>query len=101
MQTIKENVTNEIIINKSKFITEIQKINNIEEINEKLKQIKQKYKDATHYCYGYIINGKEKCSDDGEPTGTAGIPILNVLKQNNLTILNRKQKNDWISLLLR
>ncbi len=85
MQTIKENVTNEIIINKSKFITEIQKINNIEEINEKLKQIKQKYKDATHYCYGYIINGKEKCSDDGEPTGTAGIPILNVLKQNNLT----------------
>ena len=61
------------------------KINNIDEIKNKLERIKKTYKDATHYCYAYIIDGKEKCSDNGEPSGTAGIPILNVLKQNNLT----------------
>lgn len=85
MKTIKENIKNEIIINKSKFITVIEKINNINEIAEKLSNIKKTYKDATHYCYAYIIDNKEKCSDDNEPSGTAGIPILNVLKQNNLT----------------
>ena len=85
MKIIKENITNEIIINKSKFITKLEKINDIKEINEKLENIKKQYKDATHYCYAYIINNKEKCEDDGEPSGTAGIPILNVLKQNKLT----------------
>lgn len=85
VKTIKESITNEIIINKSKFITVLFNINDITEIQKKLKAIKEQYKDATHYCYAYIINGKEKCEDDGEPSGTAGLPILNVLKQNNLT----------------
>lgn len=85
MKTIKEEVTNELIINKSKFITILLNINNPNQIKEKLINIKKTYKDATHYCFAYIINGKEKCSDDGEPSGTAGIPILNVLKQNDLT----------------
>lgn len=85
MKSVKENITNEIIINKSRFITVLMKINNIDEIKNKLESIKKTYKDATHYCYAYIIDGKEKCSDNGEPSGTAGIPILNVLKQNNLT----------------
>lgn len=85
MNSIKENITNEIIINKSRFITTLIKIDNIDEIKNKLETIKKTYKDATHYCYAYIINGQEKCSDNGEPSGTAGLPILNVLKQNNLT----------------
>ena len=85
MKTVKENITNEIIINKSKFITIITKINSLNDINQILKNTKKTYKNATHYCFAYIINGKEKCKDDGEPSGTAGIPILNVLKQNNLT----------------
>lgn len=85
MKSIKENITNEIIINKSRFITTLIKINNIDEIKNKLTEIQKTYKDATHYCYAYIINNKEKCSDNGEPSGTAGLPILNVLKQNNLT----------------
>ena len=85
VKTIKENITNEIIINKSKFITVLFNIKDITEIQKNLKAIKEQYKDATHYCYAYIINGKEKCEDDGEPSGTAGLPILNVLKQNNLT----------------
>lgn len=85
MKTVKENIENEIIINKSRFITLLIKINNLDEIEKNLKEIKKKYKDATHYCYAYIIGNKEKCSDNGEPSGTAGIPILNVLKQNDLT----------------
>lgn len=85
MKSIKKQITNEIIINKSKFITVITPIINIDDINTTLENIKHTYKDATHYCYAYIINNKEKCSDNGEPSGTAGLPILNVLKQNNLT----------------
>ena len=72
MNSIKENITNEIIINKSRFITTLIKIDNIDEIKNKLETIKKTYKDATHYCYAYIINGQEKCSDNGEPSGTAG-----------------------------
>ena len=84
MYSIKENVKNTILINKSKFITKLYKVKNIDEINNILNNLKIEYKDATHICYGYIINGQEKCSDDNEPSGTAGLPILNVLKKKNL-----------------
>ena len=85
MKSIQKKITNEIIINKSKFITILTNINDIDKIKEILENIKKTYKDATHYCFAYIINNHEKCSDNGEPSGTAGMPILNVLKQNNLT----------------
>lgn len=84
MLSIKENISNEIIINKSRFITELIKINNENEVKDILINIKNKYPGATHYCYAYICGNKKKCSDDGEPSGTAGIPILNVLEKNNL-----------------
>lgn len=84
MYSIKNNVKNISIIKKSKFITELYKVNNISEINNILNDLITKYKDSTHICYAYIVNGLEKCSDDGEPSGTAGIPILNILKKNNL-----------------
>lgn len=84
MHSVKEAMTNEIIINKSKFISIIMPINN-NNINEIIDNLKKEYKDATHYCYAYIFQNKEKCSDDGEPSGTAGLPILNVLKNHNLT----------------
>lgn len=84
MKTIKEDVTSELIINKSKFITILTNVNNVEEANEKLNYYKNVYKNATHYCTAYIIDSHIKCSDDKEPSGTAGIPILNVLKNNNL-----------------
>lgn len=85
MYSIKKDIENTIILKKSKFITKLYKINNIEETNNILEQLKKEYKDSTHICYGYIVNGLEKCSDDGEPSGTAGLPILNILKKNNLT----------------
>lgn len=82
---IENNVINTIEIKKSKFITYLIKLDNVEEVEIKLNEIKKEYKDATHYCYAYIIQNKEKASDNGEPSGTAGVPILNVLKKNNLS----------------
>lgn len=87
MKTIKEEKESEIIINKSKFISIITKVETIDQVKDKLKEIKKKYKGATHYCYAYIINGYQKCSDDKEPSGTAGIPILNILKANELNYI--------------
>ena len=84
MKSIKENVYNEYVINKSKFITELIKINNTNDININLDNIKKKYTGATHYCYAYIIDNEKRFNDDGEPSGTAGMPILNVLENNHL-----------------
>lgn len=84
MYTIKKNVTTEIIINKSRFIGILMPVDNIEDINNILNNIKCEYKDATHYCYAYIIDNTKRFNDDGEPGGTAGMPILNVIEQNNL-----------------
>ena len=85
MYSIKDNIENTILIKKSKFITKLYNINDSSEIDNTLSKLKKEYDDATHICYAYIANGKEKCSDDGEPSGTAGLPILNILKKNNLT----------------
>lgn len=84
MFTIKEDVSNELIINKSRFITFIFKVENIESINTILKDLNQKYNDATHICYAYILGNLKKASDDGEPSHTAGMPILNVLENKDL-----------------
>lgn len=84
MKSIINNTEKEYIINKSKFICNIIYVSDIDDVNKNLNEIKNKYKDATHNCYAYIVDGYEKCSDDNEPSGTAGMPILNVLKNNNL-----------------
>lgn len=85
MYSIKNNIDNTIIIKKSKFITLLYKVNNIDEVENILEEIKNKYSDSTHICYAYIVSNHEKAFDDGEPSGTAGMPILNVLKKNNIT----------------
>lgn len=87
MLSIKNDVTSEYIINKSRFITKLIKVNNVLEIDEKFNEIKSEYKDATHYCYAYIIDNVKRFNDDGEPSGTAGMPILNVLENNNLNYI--------------
>ena len=84
MYTIKDNSKYELIIKNSKFITLLYKINNIDEVSTYLKETKNNYKDATHYCCAYILDKEKKASDDGEPSGTAGIPILKVIESNNL-----------------
>lgn len=83
MYTIKDNTENLLEIKNSKFITLLIRINN-SNIRPILEEIKEKYPKATHYCYAYIYNEDKKSSDDGEPTGTAGLPILNVLEKENL-----------------
>ena len=84
MLSIKNNITSEYIINKSRFITKLIKVNNVNEIDKYFDEIKNEYKEATHYCYAYIIDNVKRFNDDGEPSGTAGMPILNVLENNNL-----------------
>lgn len=84
MKRISNNIENTIIIKNSKFITNLFIIENIEEVNKYLNLIKDKYRDANHNCYAYIIDNIRKCSDDGEPSGTAGIPMMKVLEHKEL-----------------
>ncbi|MBQ8219051.1 MAG: YigZ family protein [Bacilli bacterium] len=85
MYTISNNSKYELIIKNSKFITLMYKIDNELMIKDILSNVRIEYPDANHYCYAYILNNIKKSSDDGEPSGTAGIPILKVLESNNLT----------------
>ena len=84
MYTIEKNIKHEIEVNKSKFITNLYTVNNLDDVKMYLNTVKNEYKGATHYCYAYIIDGNIKCSDDKEPSGTAGNPILNILTQHKL-----------------
>lgn len=72
---------------KSKFIGEIFPVETPEAAVEAIQSVKAKYRDARHHCYAYIIrNGNYmRYSDDGEPQGTAGMPILDVLRRENIT----------------
>jgi len=88
MKYIDSIYTNEIVILKSRFITSIYKVESIDEVNDILNKTRKKYYDASHNCYGYILGDRaeiQKCSDDGEPQKTAGFPILDVLKKNDVT----------------
>ena len=85
MKSIEANTESTIYSRKSKFICSLYKINSKEEADEKIKEVKIKYRDARHNCYAYILPNTKKCSDDGEPSGTAGLPILNILESNELT----------------
>lgn len=84
--TIKENVQAEIVEKKSKFIANLFYIENIEEAEKIVKETRKKYFDARHNCIAYrvIEDGQiiERFSDDGEPSGTAGAPMLNILQKN-------------------
>ena len=84
MRTIKNNTINEIIIKNSRFICLLIKINRVD-INDILDKIKSDYPKATHYCYAYLYNDIQRFNDDGEPGGTAGMPMLNVLLKEELS----------------
>lgn len=84
MKTIKENTISKYEINKSIFICCLYKINSIDEVKTYLEEAKNNFKDATHYTYTYIIDEARKSSDDGEPGGTAGVPIMEVLLKHEL-----------------
>ena len=86
--TIKENVSCEIVEKKSKFIGNVFYVESKEEAEIIIKEQKKKYHDARHNCWAYRVlddnNVVEKSSDDGEPSGTAGAPMLNILSKENI-----------------
>ncbi len=85
MKIINKQLSGRIEVNKSIFISNIYYVDAIDDVNIKISNIKKQYYDAKHNCFSYIIGKKMiKQFDDGEPNGTAGLPILNVLKNNNL-----------------
>lgn len=88
MKIVNEHIENYIIEKKSKFIANVFYVENIEEAEERLKKIKKKYYDAKHNCYAYRVleneNIIERSSDDGEPSGTAGMPILDILRGQDI-----------------
>lgn len=89
-KTIKENVIAQVVEKKSKFIANMFYIETIEEADQIIKETKKKYHDARHNCFAYILEtGEEgllvKYNDDGEPSGTAGAPMLNIIANEGLS----------------
>lgn len=88
MNVITENAREELVVKNSRFIAELLQINSQAEARDKLREQKLRYADATHVVHAFVtgktgeINGM---SDDGEPSGTAGRPVLDVLKGSGLT----------------
>lgn len=78
------NTSHTLILKKSEFITELYRVFSIEEFNAILKDAKKRHPKATHICTAYRIQELEKSNDDGEPSGTAGLPMLEVLRKQNI-----------------
>ncbi|MBM7703968.1 YigZ family protein [Metabacillus iocasae] len=85
--TVKQYGEHEIVIQKSRFICYAQRATTEEEAQAFIQDIKKKNWDATHNCSAYLIGERDqfqKANDDGEPSGTAGVPMLEVLKKRGL-----------------
>src|SRR5699024_5337500 len=86
--TVKETGSFEIVIQKSRFIGHIARVKSEEEAQQFIQNIKKQHYNATHNCSAYLIGDHDeiqKANDDGEPSGTAGVPMLEVLKKLSLT----------------
>lgn len=88
LKTIHQNTSAEIVVKKSKFIAHLFYVQSQQEVEEKIKEIQKKYHDAKHHCYAYSIMTERgevnRISDDGEPSGTAGAPMLHILQKKEL-----------------
>lgn len=76
-------VSSEYIIKNSRFIAILYPINDISDVKKYIAETKSNYPKATHYTYAYILDEQKKSSDDNEPGGTAGIPMLSILENND------------------
>ena len=86
-KTVSEQSTFEIVEKKSKFICNIYPCVNEEECKEQIEKTRKQYYDARHNCFAYIVGIEksiERYSDDGEPSGTAGLPMLDIIRGNGL-----------------
>lgn len=85
-RTVKEFNSDEYVVKRSRFIGYAKPVTTVEEANAFIAEIKSKHWDATHNVYAYILRdgGVKRYSDDGEPQGTAGVPVLDVLEKEKL-----------------
>ena len=83
--TIKEEYEDKIEVCKSQFYSFLIPLNSEEEVPLLIKEKRMQFVKARHVCYAYIFNSNYKYSDDGEPSGTAGKPLYELLNKNNLT----------------
>lgn len=83
-QSIDSYAIGEIEVKRSRFIAEVFYIEDESIAKEKIDEIKRKYFDAKHHVFSYKIDNLERFSDDGEPQGTAGTPLLDIIKKRNL-----------------
>lgn len=83
---IRDNIDHTLIIQRSEFITYLFRVFSEEEAREYIKVIRKKHSDATHVCTAFITDkgNVQRSSDDGEPSGTAGVPMLEALKKNDM-----------------
>ena len=88
-KVIDKNVNAQIVEKKSKFIANLFYVETIDEAKKIIRETRKKYYDARHNCYAYRIiedgNIIERSSDDGEPSGTAGAPMLNIISKNDIS----------------
>lgn len=88
---LEKELSAEIVEKKSRFIATLFYVNSVGEAEEKIKIIKKRYYDAKHNCFAYIVNDDKvfikKSSDDGEPSGTAGAPMVEILEKQGLANL--------------
>ncbi|MDY7042858.1 MULTISPECIES: YigZ family protein [unclassified Virgibacillus] len=85
--TVKLEGRDELTIQKSRFIGYVKRVETEEAAQSFIQEIKKKHHDATHNCSAYLVGEHDqiqKANDDGEPSGTAGVPILEVLKKQHL-----------------
>ena len=86
-KTVKNMASAEIVEKRSRFIASVKPVESEHEAVEFINELRKKYWDASHNVYAYIVeeNGVMRYSDDGEPSGTAGMPVLDMLKKEGLT----------------
>lgn len=85
--TIASDFTHEIVIKKSRFIAQLKRISSEKEALDFIADTKKKHSKANHNCFAFILGDQDqiqRASDDGEPSGTAGVPILEVIKRNEI-----------------
>ncbi|MEK5253008.1 YigZ family protein [Paenibacillus sp. FSL F4-0125] len=86
-RTVRSSGSKEVVIRKSRFIGHVMPVENEEEAMLFIEDIKKKHRDATHNCSAYVIGERDEIqrqSDDGEPSGTAGKPILEVIRNQGV-----------------
>ena len=86
-RTLRTSASSEFVVNKSRFIGHAAPVESEEEALAFLRSVRERYRDATHNCYAYTVGqnmGVMRYSDDGEPGGTAGLPMMEVIKKKQV-----------------